>query len=92
MQVMITATMPEDGDSRLAADICCVVDTSGSMGSAATLKDTDASEALGLSILDLVKHSLKVLRRRVEWRRACTIIMIHDFVVSLCTNRRWRVA
>eukprot|EP00486_Rosalina_sp_Unknown_P009133 CAMPEP_0201579808 /NCGR_PEP_ID=MMETSP0190_2-20130828/27649_1 /ASSEMBLY_ACC=CAM_ASM_000263 /TAXON_ID=37353 /ORGANISM="Rosalina sp." /LENGTH=449 /DNA_ID=CAMNT_0048014787 /DNA_START=98 /DNA_END=1444 /DNA_ORIENTATION=+ len=48
--------------TRLPAIVCCVVDTSGSMGSDAVIKDANGkTESHGLSILDLVKHSIKTI-------------------------------
>lgn len=53
---------PPPGTSRVASDICCIVDVSGSMGSEAMLK-TESGEDTGhgLSVLDVVKHSLKTI-------------------------------
>eukprot|EP01084_Bolivina_argentea_P213745 362931_1 len=47
---------------RLPLIISCVVDTSGSMGCDAIIKDANGKEeSHGLSILDLVKHSIKTI-------------------------------
>lgn len=47
-------------DQRVPADVCCVVDISGSMGSLATYENEDGStESDGLTILDIVKHAVK---------------------------------
>eukprot|EP01083_Nonionella_stella_P004491 13001_1 len=47
---------------RLPVMLCCVVDTSGSMGCDAVIKDENGkSECHGLSILDLTKHSIKTI-------------------------------
>ena len=54
-------TAPQGG-SRPGADICCVVDVSGSMGADATMKnESGASESHGLSLLDIVKHALRTI-------------------------------
>lgn len=45
---------------RSPCDICCVVDTSGSMCVQAEVQN-DANEQFGLSQLDLVKHALKTI-------------------------------
>ncbi|KZP04940.1 hypothetical protein FIBSPDRAFT_806235 [Athelia psychrophila] len=43
-------------------DICCVIDVSGSMGSEAPVPgDGGAQESTGLSVLDIVKHSLRTI-------------------------------
>jgi hypothetical protein len=46
---------------RYPADVCCVVDVSGSMCEPAALSNVDAAEALGLTQLDLVKHALNTV-------------------------------
>jgi hypothetical protein len=45
---------------RSPCDICCVVDTSGSMAVQAEIQN-DTNEKFGLSQLDLVKHALKTI-------------------------------
>jgi Mg-chelatase subunit ChlD len=60
VSVMVTLAAP-DAPARDPADVCCVVDVSGSMGSEAKLSDKEtAAESAGLSLLDVVKHALKV--------------------------------
>jgi hypothetical protein len=56
--VMLTA-MPPVGTVRTPTDICMVIDTSGSMGGAAST----GPESDGLSLLDVVKHAVKTVRR-----------------------------
>lgn len=46
---------PPPGTARTPSDICCVVDTSGSMCSAAKASGVEAE---GLSLLDIVKHAV----------------------------------
>lgn len=58
--VLISAS-PPDSMERAAADVCLVVDVSSSMGSPATIKtdaDGDGDESHGLSVLDIVKHTM----------------------------------
>jgi hypothetical protein len=57
--VHISIQPPED-TTRSPCDICCVVDTSGSMAVQAEIQN-DANEKFGLSQLDLVKHALKTI-------------------------------
>ena len=63
----ITIESPEydhkaSDEDRSGVVLCCVVDVSGSMRSEATIKDDKGnSESHGLSILDLVKHSIKTI-------------------------------
>jgi len=53
---------PPQGTGRVASDICCIVDVSGSMGTEAMLKtETGDTAGHGLSVLDVVKHSLKTI-------------------------------
>jgi len=61
---MITVRPPDKiaGITRTPADICCVIDTSGSMSTAAQIQTTGGqNEAFGLTILDLVKHAVKTI-------------------------------
>ncbi|CAF2458351.1 unnamed protein product [Rotaria sp. Silwood2] len=57
--VHITIQPPAD-TNRSSCDICCVVDTSGSMAVQAEIQN-DANEKFGLSQLDLVKHAIKTI-------------------------------
>ncbi|CAF1177076.1 unnamed protein product [Adineta ricciae] len=51
---------PPPDTTRSPCDICCVVDTSGSMAVQAEIQN-DSNEKFGLSQLDLVKHALKTI-------------------------------
>jgi uncharacterized protein YegL len=51
--------VPPPGSGRVPTHLVCVVDISGSMGSAADPPDT--GERTGLSLLDVVKHALKAI-------------------------------
>ena len=57
--VFISIQPPPD-TIRSPCDICCVVDTSGSMAVQAEIQN-DANEKFGLSQLDLVKHAIKTI-------------------------------
>ncbi|KAI3658316.1 hypothetical protein MP638_004149 [Amoeboaphelidium occidentale] len=51
-----------DANHTYPSHICCVIDTSGSMGSYVTVKAADGSnESDGLTLLDLVKHATSVI-------------------------------
>ncbi|KRX09154.1 hypothetical protein PPERSA_08870 [Pseudocohnilembus persalinus] len=68
--------VPPKGEKRTPLDICCVVDTSGSMGSAASVgKD---AEQTGLSILDIVKHALKTVIHNLEDQDNLSIVRFDD--------------
>jgi len=61
--VLVHASIaPGPGITRSPADVCCVVDISGSMGSEASVKTgTGQEERHGLSLLDIVKHAVKTV-------------------------------
>lgn len=53
---------PPEGTKRMFADICCVVDISGSMGQEATIVGASGSkESHGLSLLDVAKHGVRTI-------------------------------
>jgi len=59
--VGISIKVPDD-TNRVPVDVCCVIDTSGSMGSAAKPANADEDGDhvdTGLSVLDIVKHAVK---------------------------------
>jgi len=59
---VLVSVRPPAGHHRTPADVCCVIDVSGSMGSEATLKTAGGGvEAHGLSLLDIVKHAVKTI-------------------------------
>lgn len=58
--VYISIDPPKEDTVRSPCDICCVVDTSGSMAVQAEIQN-DTNEKFGLSQLDLVKHALKTI-------------------------------
>jgi len=58
---------PPAGNARTPVDLCCVVDVSGSMASEATLKSiTGDVESYSLSVLDVVKHSVKTIIHNLQ--------------------------
>jgi hypothetical protein len=72
-KLLITLTPPKQPTSldhgssanRAPLDICCVIDVSGSMSSEAPIPGDPAkgeqAERTGLSVLDVVKHSLRTI-------------------------------
>lgn len=51
-----------DSTDRVPADVCCVVDVSGSMGSTATYEAENGTvQDDGLTVLDIVKHAVKTV-------------------------------
>jgi len=64
--VMVSA-VPPVGTSRAPVDICCVVDVSGSMSAEAMVQtESGSSTGHGLSVLDIVKHSMKTIIRNLQ--------------------------
>ena len=59
-QFIHISLQPPTDESRSPCDICCVVDTSGSMAVQAEIQ-TSTNEKFGLSQLDLVKHAMKTI-------------------------------
>jgi len=60
--VSIKAAAEREPTTQTSSDICCVVDTSGSMGSDVQLKSASGiNESFGINILDLVKHAMKTI-------------------------------
>jgi len=58
---VVAPTLPQNL-KRLPVLLCCVVDTSGSMQVDAVIKDASGkAESAGLSVLALVKHSIKTI-------------------------------
>ena len=57
----ISIRPPEGVGIRAPCDICCVVDTSGSMSTEVEIQGASDKEKYGLSQLDLVKHALKTI-------------------------------
>ncbi len=63
-KVFAVSVLPPDVDERVPVDVCCVVDISGSMAEDAKFQDPEDETkqiSMGLSILDLVKHSVKAV-------------------------------
>ena len=59
---VLISIAPPLGSDATPSDVVCVVDTSGSMGTEATMKNsTGGEESDGLSLLDVVKHAVKTV-------------------------------
>ena len=71
---------------RLSADIVCVVDVSGSMGTSATMRSSDGSvQEHGLTILDVVKHAMKTVVNVLDEQDRLAIIA-YDTTVETIQN------
>ena len=65
--------------SRLPHDICCVIDISGSMSSYATKKTQDGeTEGHGLTILDIVKHSIRTIMYSLTENDRLSIVVFNS--------------
>ena len=70
--VYISIQPPQD-ERRSPCDICCVVDTSGSMRDRAEIQN-DKNEKFGLTQLDLVKHALKTIVHSLQAQDRLSIV------------------
>ena len=68
---------PSLDESRSPCDICCVVDTSGSMTDRAEIQN-DKNEQYGLSQLDLVKHAIKTIIHSLQAQDRLSIVSFSD--------------
>ncbi|CAF3172744.1 unnamed protein product [Rotaria sp. Silwood2] len=68
---------PSQNEIRSPCDICCVVDTSGSMSDSAEIQN-DKNEHYGLSQLDLVKHALKTIINSLQDQDRLSLISFSD--------------
>ncbi|CAF3255615.1 unnamed protein product [Rotaria sp. Silwood2] len=64
---------PPQNENRSLCDICCVVDTSGSMSDMAEIQN-DKNEQYGLSQLDLVKHAIKTIVHSLQEQDRLSIV------------------
>eukprot|EP00930_Biecheleria_cincta_P037642 TRINITY_DN25857_c0_g1_i1.p1 TRINITY_DN25857_c0_g1~~TRINITY_DN25857_c0_g1_i1.p1 ORF type:complete len:502 (-),score=112.80 TRINITY_DN25857_c0_g1_i1:124-1629(-) len=77
--MMISTMIPEgDGSAKLAVDICCVVDVSGSMGGPATYEVDGVAKDDGLSILDIVKHAVKTVMHTLKDEDRLALVAFDD--------------
>ncbi|CAE7427703.1 unnamed protein product [Symbiodinium natans] len=77
-KVMISADVA-DLMKREPADVCCLVDVSGSMGSMATYEDADGNvKDDGLSVLDIVKHAVKTVIKALGPQDRLALVAFDD--------------
>jgi len=76
--VTVSTQVPEAA-RREPADICCVIDISGSMSSAATYETEDGKvQDDGLSVLDIVKHATKTVLKALQHDDRLAIVAFND--------------
>jgi len=78
--VMTTITSPEDVE-RVASDIVCVIDVSGSMGDRATTVGLEDSQ---LSLLDITKHAVKTIINTLQDGDRLAIVSFSDGATLVC--------
>lgn len=84
LDVVVTVTPPE-GDTRCPVDMICVVDTSYSMSSEASMKtDGGVEERHGLSLLDVVKHAVKTIAKTLGSNDRLAIVKFSDEAQVVC--------
>jgi len=95
-QVLVHACItPGPGTVRPPADIVCVVDISGSMGSAASVKGNfKQQESYGISMLDIVKHAVKTVVHSLDENDRFSLVVFSkaarvEIPLSLVKDKEW---
>lgn len=79
---MYVSIIPPMEGTRTPVDICCVIDTSGSMGVETEVKLDDGTvERNGLSVLDVVKHAVKTVVSSLNSNDRISIVSFSDRAV-----------
>mmetsp|Transcript_102794 Transcript_102794/g.209493 ORF Transcript_102794/g.209493 Transcript_102794/m.209493 type:complete len:706 (+) Transcript_102794:97-2214(+) len=86
IDVLVTVTPPA-GSSRVASDICCVIDVSGSMGAGAVIKSASlgsgSEESSGLSMLDVAKHGVKTVIKTLNAHDRLSLVSFNQEAVEV---------
>ena len=76
------AVPPNATRTRASLDICCVIDVSGSMDASAPAPgDAGSRESAGLTVLDIVRHSLKTIITTMKeggYYHSSLFMTVHD--------------
>lgn len=73
--VTVSIHPPEGDGERAQADICCVIDVSGSMRALATFEDEEGNQKSdGLTVLDLVKHAVRTVMHMLGDRDRLSLV------------------
>ena len=71
--------VPGEGTTKGPVDVSCVIDISGSMGTEARLQTASGdNESFGLSILDIVKHSVSTIIKSLTKMDRLAIVSFSD--------------
>lgn len=94
--VVVSITVPEYNSSmpalagsrsghteRAPADVCCVIDISGSMCSAVKCEIEGAERNDGLNRLDIAKHAVKVVMNVLKAEDRCAIVAFDDVAETI---------
>jgi Mg-chelatase subunit ChlD len=71
---MASLKLPDNGD-RKPIDLCCVIDTSGSMGGCVEMGGSDGG---GFSVLDIVKHAMRTIIHSLNEKDRLSIVSFSD--------------
>lgn len=78
-QTLIQLVSPDTDTRKAPFDICCVIDTSGSMEDSASIKNEQGkTEEFGLTILDVVKHAVKTIISSLSAQDRLAIVEFHS--------------
>jgi Mg-chelatase subunit ChlD len=76
---VVRITPPNSLENRVPIDLCCCVDISASMRSAATYEDENGEDVdEGLSILDIVKHAVKTIMHTLTDKDRMALVVFSD--------------
>jgi hypothetical protein len=77
--INVRISLPEGNLQRQPTDFCCLVDTSGSMCSAAMNENCDKeANDDGFSILDIVKHACNAVMNMLNEEDRMSLVIFHD--------------
>lgn len=83
--LMVTIRAPDMPIAPRRQHMCCVIDISGSMGADASVKDADGNtESSGLSVLDIVKHSILTVLATMSTNDSMSIVTFHTHSEVVC--------
>ncbi|GBG23837.1 Voltage-dependent calcium channel subunit alpha-2/delta-2 [Hondaea fermentalgiana] len=83
---LLTIHPPGEIDEEVAPHhVCCVIDVSGSMGADASVKDINGGvESSGLSVLDVVKHSISTILATMSDNDYISLVTFHSVSKIIC--------
>lgn len=88
VQLVQLEALTPPATSRVPVHICCVVDVSGSMSIESKIQTSEGQESHGLSILDIVKHSVKVIIRLLNEQDQLSLVTYSNKATTVLTPIR----